>query len=199
MDEIEQALAGLFEYLQNTPMGAAEQQALMGVLGELNDLINAPIEAELPTSAGLLWHISGGNVNAFRDYMSQVPDPALNRLASSPVQMMQVIQRLQQNQPQERNREIDGIPQAPLQSSNIWGFQYDPRSRKLWVRFQGDGIYEYQGVDPKDFSVFKAGAVPAKTEGKNNFGFWYRGKNPSLGSAFYEMIRKKGYAFQKVA
>ena len=199
MDEIEQALAGLFEYLQTAQLGQQEQQMLMSVLGELNDIINAPIEAELPTAAGLLWHISGGNPEVFAQYMKEVPDQALNAIAGSPVYLMQTIRRLQESAPQERNREIDGIPQAPLQSSNIFGFQYDPKSRQLFVKFQGDGIYQYDNVDPKDYAVFQAGAVPAKTEGRNNYGMWWQGKVPSLGASFYEMIRKKGYPFQKVA
>ncbi len=199
MDELEAAIGGLFQYIQPATLGRQEQELLMQVLGELNELVNPPIEAQIPTSAGLLWHIAGGNPQVFRDYMSQVPDPALNALASNPTQLSYIIQRLGENQPQVRDREIDGIPQAPIQSSNVWGFSYDQPNRKLFVKFQGDGIYEYEGVPPQIFKMFQQGAIPAKTQGKNQYGQWWQGKQPSLGASLHELIKTKGYPYQKVA
>lgn len=180
-------------------MNQETQQLLSQLLSEANDAINPQVEATLPTGAGLLWHISGGKPEVFTNYLKQVPDAGLNALLNSPSQLQATIRRLQENQPQERNREIGGIPQAPLQSSNIWGFSYDQRNRKLSVRFQGDGIYEYEGVPPQIFNLFQQGAVPAKTTGSNNYGSWWRGKNPSLGASLFELIKSKGYPYQKVA
>jgi hypothetical protein len=201
VDELEAAINGLFQYIQTqgNNLGRQEQEMLMQVLGELNEVVNPRIEAEIPTSVGLLWHISGGNAGVFRDYMRQVPDPSLNALANNPTQLSYIIQRLEQNQPQERNREIDGIPQAPIQSSNVWGFAYDQPNRKLYVRFQGDGVYEYEGVPPQIFKLFQQGAIPAKTNGENQYGQWWEGKTPSLGASLHELIKTKGYPYQKVA
>ncbi len=201
MDELEAAISALFRYLQVNAnnLGRQERETLMQVLGEINEAVNPPIETEIPTSAGLLWHIAGGNAQVFRDYMQQIPDPALNALANNHTQLSYVIQRLEQNQPQERNREIDGIPQAPIQSSNIWGFSYSQPERKLYVKFQGDGIYEYANVPPQIFKMFQEGAIPAKTNGKNQYGQWWEGKTPSLGASLYELIKTKGYPYQKVA
>lgn len=201
MDDFLAQVELLLSYIESNASGmnGPTQQLLTGILSEINDVINPQVEATLPTGAGLLWHIAGGKPEVFTNYLKQVPDPALNSLLNSPPQLEQIIRRLQENQPQERNREIGGIPQAPLQSSNIWGFSYDPGSRKLSVRFQGDGVYEYTGVPPQIFNLFQQGAVPAKTTGQNQYGSWWQGKSPSLGAALYELIKSKGYPYQKVA
>lgn len=201
MDELEAAINGLFQYIQTqgNNLGRQEQEMLMQVLGELNEVVNPRIEAEIPTSVGLLWHISGGNAQIFSQYLKQIPDNYLNSLANNPTQLSYIIQRLEQNQPQERNREIDGILQAPIQSSNVWGFAYDQPNKKLYVRFQGDGVYEYEGVPPQIFKLFQQGAIPAKTNGENQYGQWWEGKTPSLGASLHELIKTKGYPYQKVA
>jgi len=201
VDEFLIQIEHLLDYIEKNGSGLnqATQQVLSELLTEVNDVINPEVEASLPTGASLLWHISGGNPEIFTNYLRQVPDQALNALLNSPPQLQQIIRRLQENQPQERNREIGGIPQAPLQSSNIWGFSYEPGSKKLFVRFQGDGVYEYDGVPPQIFNLFQQGAVPAKTTGSNNYGSWWVGKNPSLGASLFELIKSKGYPYQKVA
>ena len=174
-------------------------RALEHAATRINELKNAPVEANVPTSAGLLWNMAGGDPEVFARYMREVPDPEANALANNEGQLLSVVRRLQENAPQERNREIEGIPQAPLQSSNIWGFGYDQRNRKLYVRFQGDGVYEYDKVPPAVFNRFQSGAVPAKTEGQNQWGRWWISKEPSLGASFYELIRNGGYPYQKVS
>ncbi len=201
MDELFQQIEGLLAYIENNGanLNQATQQLLIQFLNEVNDFINAPIETNMPTGAGMLWHIAGGDNQVFINYLRSVPDPALNALANNPVQLQQIIRRLQENQPQERNREIEGIPQAPIQSSNIWGFAYDQPNRKLTVRFQGDGIYQYEGVPPQIFNLFQQGAIPAKTEGENNYGRWWVGKVPSLGASLFELIKQRGYPYKRVA
>jgi len=201
MNELLGHIENLLSYIEEngTSLNIPTQQLLMQFLGEVNDFVNAPIEATFPAGAGILWHIAGGNPEVFANYLGQVPDPALNAILNNPVQLQQIIRRLQENQPQERNRVIDGIPQAPIGSSTIYGYQYDPQDKKLYVRFQGDGIYEYSGVSPQIFQIFQSGAIPAKTEGSNDYGVWFRGKSPSLGSSFYELIKQHGYPHQKVA
>lgn len=158
-------------------------------------------ETPLPLGTELLWQLAGGNEDAFANYLRTVPDANLNNLLRNPGQLTSVIRQLNRQMPPEslQQGEAGGIPQAPLDSSNIYGFDYDPRSRKLAVRFQGGSIYTYDGVPPGIFMVFQQGAVPAKTEGANQYGQWWRGKQPSLGAAFYEMIRNGGYPYQKVA
>jgi len=119
-------------------------------------------------------------------------------------EILQLIQQQHARQaapapPEQPPPGAEGVEPAPMNSSNIWGFSYDPEGQVLRVRFQGDGIYQYQGVPPYIFRIFQAGAVPARTTGRNSYGRWWVGKVPSLGAAFYELIRNGGYGYQRVA
>lgn len=98
----------------------------------------------------------------------------------------------------------EGIQEA-MPSSNIEGFAYDDKTGKLMVRFLGKHpnrngpIYSYQGVPPNIFDIFRRGAIPAKTNGKNKWGEWWQGKYPSMGAAMYHVIRAGGYPYQRVS
>lgn len=159
-----------------------------------------PIEAPIPLGADLLWQLAGSNPGAFIDYLRSVPDPALNALARNPTQLESLINRLSQEMPAQLPRPVEaGIEKAPLNSSNIWGFHYSPKTGDLLVRFQGGNVYHYGGVPPQVFKIFQAGAIPAKTDGQNAYGKWWKTKMPSLGAAFYELIRSGPYPYQQVA
>jgi hypothetical protein len=151
-----------------------------------------------PPGADLLWILSGGNANAFSKYLSNVPDPLLNSIASNPARVQSLVNKLSQQVTLPAGEVQQGIPHADLNSSNIYGFSYDPRSNVLKVKFQGDGVYEYQGVPPGIFKIFKSGAIPARTSGQNQYGSWWIGKNPSLGASFYQLIRDQ-FPYRKVA
>jgi len=84
-------------------------------------------------------------------------------------------------------------------SSNIYGFRYDPSTRRMLVRFNSGSIYKYENVPPGVFRIFQQGAVPAKTNGENKYGKWWVGKQPSAGAAFFEMIKKGGYPYQRMS
>ena len=127
-----------------------------------------------------------------------MPDPVLNSIAGNPARVQSLINQLSQKVTLPAGEVSEGIPHAQLNSSNIFGFQYDPRSKLLRVKFQGDGIYEYGGVPPQIFKMFQAGAIPAKTTGSNEYGSWWKNKNPSLGASFYELIRDR-FPYQKVS
>lgn len=152
-----------------------------------------------PPGTELLWELANGNADAFANYLRTVPDPALNNLLQNPPLLNSIVADLSERLPGRPPEQVQGIERADLNSSNIWGFNYDKNSGRLQVRFQRGPIYEYEGVPPYIFSIFQAGAVPAKTNGQNEFGRWWRGKNPSLGSAFYEMIRSGPYPYERVA
>ena len=158
----------------------------------------APQEQPTPPGADLLWILSGGNADAFTRYLSTVPDPLLNSIAKNPARIQSLVNQLSQKVTLPAGEVKEGIPHADLNSSNIYGFQYDPRSKLLRVKFQGDGIYEYGGVPPQIFKAFQSGAIPAKTNGQNQYGSWWKGKNPSLGASFYELIRDR-FPYQKVS
>ena len=93
---------------------------------------------------------------------------------------------------------------SPMPSSNIHSFGYDEKSGRLLVKFQGDypqqngPIYAYEGVQPVIFDLFRKGSVPARTDGKNKWGRWWKGKVPSLGASLYTLIRNGGYQYQRL-
>lgn len=157
-----------------------------------------PINAPMPQGADLLWILSGGQPDAFVNYARTFPDAALNALANNPQALASVLGRLEQQMPQGDRGSADGIDRAPLDSSNIYGFQYDPKSGGLKVRFQSGAVYGYQGVPKQIYQIFANGAVPARTEGQNEHGRWWVGKNPSLGAAFSALIRQGGYPYQRL-
>lgn len=157
------------------------------------------VEAPIPVGAELLWILAGGQEDAFINYLRTYPDPSLNSLLQNPDLLRSTIERLNLTMPQGERGSEDGIQQAPIDSSNIYGFQYNPSSGYLKVRFQSGSVYSYQGVPPGVFNAFKQGAVPAKTTGHNQYGRWWTGKIPSLGAAFYQLIRQGNYPYQRIS
>ena len=92
-----------------------------------------------------------------------------------------------------------------MPSSNIHSFGYDPENERLLVKFQGQypqengPVYGYGGVPENIFELFKKGAIPARTDGKNKWGKWWKGKVPSLGASLYTLIKNGGYPYQKLS
>jgi len=154
---------------------------------------------QIPAGADLLWILSNSDPDSFISYLYSVPDPELNQLARNPSQLQRVITQLSQQITMPHGETAQGIPKADLQSSNVYGFSYSPKDGHLYVRFNSGSVYEYNGVPARVFKIFSQGAVPAKTSGQNQWGRWWKGKVPSLGAAFYEMIREGGFPYQKVA
>lgn len=184
MDEIIDALIDLLESGEELPEDIL-QQALSIIQGE------QPIEAPPTPGADLLWILSGENPKAFTEYLQNFPDPALNALARNPSQLQATINQLSQQITSPVGESEDGIAKAPLQSSNIYGFRYDPRNAILKVRFNSGSVYEYNGVPPGVFKIFQSAAIPARTDGQNKYGKWWKGKSPSAGASFYALIRDR--------
>ncbi len=133
--------------------------------------------------------------------------------------LLQVIQRSQQKiqalrQEEQGQSSVDSLPptqanieniQEAMPSSNVEGFAYDDKSGKLLVRFLGDHpnrngpVYSYSGVPREIFDMFQKGAVPARTNGQNKWGKWWKGKVPSIGASLYTLIKSRGYPYQKIA
>lgn len=129
----------------------------------------------------------------FQGMLAQTLEKLVNRIdelkSQSPVEGLQ---------PEEQ-------PLGPgFPSSNVHSFGYDPENKQLLVKFQGDypqengPIYAYEGVPPEIFALFQKGAVPARTDGQNKWGRWYKGKTPSLGASLYTLIRTQGYPYQRL-
>lgn len=157
-----------------------------------------PTPEAVPPGAQLLWILSGGNIDAFVNYMHQIPDPELNALLNHPERLDQIISQLHGQFPKGEPAVVDGIEHAPLNSSNIWGAR-QLKNGKVQVRFQGGSVYEYDGVPPQVFKAFQMGSVPAKTQGQNQYGAWWKGKQPSLGASFHELIKERGYNYRRLS
>jgi len=90
-------------------------------------------------------------------------------------------------------------------SSNVNSFGYNPETQQLYVKFQGDypqengPVYAYEGVPQVIFDLFQKGAVPARTDGENDWGSWFKGKVPSLGASLFTLIKNGGYPYQKIS
>jgi hypothetical protein len=120
--------------------------------------------------------------------------------------IQQFIEFMQEYQARLESTPISEAPQMTeaMPSSNVEGFAYDDNSNRLYVRFLGKHpnrfgpVYQYENVPPNIFEIFRKGAIPAKTDGKNKWGRWWRGKFPSIGASMYHMIRAGGYPYQQV-
>lgn len=92
----------------------------------------------------------------------------------------------------------------PMPSSNVHSFGYDDKTGRLLVKFQGDypdqngPVYGYSGVPKQIYDLFRQGAVPARTDGHNEWGEWWKGKSPSLGASLYTLIRGGNYPYQRL-
>lgn len=122
-------------------------------------------------------------------------------------QVMQFVEIYQQRNPVESMGPTP-TPQEQLTeggpSSNVESFGYDDKTGQLLVRFLGKypdrngPIYAYGGVPKEIFDLFQKGAIPARTNGKNKWGEWWKGKVPSFGASLYTLIKTQGYPYQKL-
>lgn len=210
---IDEILAGIQETIQSGEILSDDLQGL--IAEEINlatqriDELRAeqpqsppitppPLQENLYDNASLVWILAGGNREAFISYLHTIPDDALNNLASRESILNSFISRLSREYPEGIALQADGIQHAPLMSSNIYGFQYDYKNKMLRVRFNSGEIYEYQNVPKFVFNMFASGNHAATTTGQNRWGRWWRGKNPSLGSAFHYFIRNAGFPYQRL-
>lgn len=180
-----------------------EMQEILSIFGKAAQAIQGrqagSTAAAIPPGANLLWILSGGQPDAFVNYLRTFPNPALNALIRNPTQLTQTIERLEREMPRGEPAVSDGIHHSSLQSSNIWGFSYNPKTQKLLVKFNSGSVYGYTGVQPFIFKIFQSGAIPAKTNGQNRFGKWWRGKTPSLGASMHQLIKLGGYPYQRLS
>lgn len=153
---------------------------------------------EISSDAQLLWTLAGGKPEAFVKYLQTFPTRATQALLQDPEQLKQVIEDLAKRMPMGEQPSQDGISPAPMQSSNIWGAKYDHRTGRLMVKFHGGSIYEYSGISPYIWKAFISGDASARTEGKNQYGQWWVGKNPSLGAALNQYIKEGGFRYRRI-
>jgi hypothetical protein len=152
-------------------------------------------EDRIPKGAEFLYLLAGGDPKAFAKYAKQVPDANINRIAANKTTLENALNKLQGSIQISKGEEA-GIPQAGLQSSTVYGFKYSPKNKRLFVKFQGDGVYKYDNVPRNIANLFANGSAKAKTQGSNRYGAWFVGKSPSLGASLNEYIKKSGFPYQ---
>lgn len=148
--------------------------------------------------AQLLWILAGQNEQAFLEYLTTYPTPETQALLRNPTELQRVVAFLGEMMPQGEPLVAGGMPHADLNSSTIWGTQYDPQSGNMKVRFQGGAEYVYQGIPPNIYRAFSQGQAAARTQGSNDYGSWWVGKNPSLGAALNQYIKAGGFPYQRI-
>jgi hypothetical protein len=151
--------------------------------------------------------------NALREVMALIAQrnqPLVEDLKALLVQVMEhVANRIKQLRAEEAQAQITPIKQPELQqampSSNVNAFSYDEDTGNLLVQFLGKypnrqgSLYSYSGVPKVIFDLFSKGAIPARTEGKNAWGKWWRGKVPSIGASLYTLLKNSSYPYQRLA
>lgn len=126
------------------------------------------------------------------ELLEQVMNHVANRIAE-----------LRQTAPVAPTAQPDLTPSMP--SSNIDAFGYDDKTGRLMVKFLGKHpnrngpIYSYEGVPKVIFDLFRQGSIPARTNGKNKWGSWFKGKVPSIGASMYTLIKNGGYAYNRLS
>jgi len=206
MDDLIDLLQSLMKQAESLAdeLSEEEMKQIFQIFQDASEIISEnqaqdqSVEAPISDNVQLLWQLSGGQPNAFASYLREFPDPSLQSLLSNPSLLASTIERLQQNHPVDISGSIDGIPHAPLNSSNIYGFKFNPSSKKLRVRFHGGSEYEYSDIPNVIFNLFSHGNATATTNGKNKFGSWFKGKNPSLGAALNQYIKKGGFSYKRL-
>lgn len=163
------------------------------------DELNFQTSAAPPADAQLLWYLSGQNEQSFINYLRQYPSPQTAAILADKERLTKTIDYMQRIAPPQERQMIDGIQHADLNSSNIWGTAYNPQTRQMKVRFQGGAEYLYDKVPPNIYRAFSQGNADAKTKGKNQYGEWWVGKNPSLGAALNQYIKAGNFNYRRIA
>lgn len=136
--------------------------------------------------------------------LNQASQQALAQLISMFQELIMQMSQQNQSPPIPPGPSVDQI-EPGMPSSNVAGFAYDDKNQRLLVQFLGKhpdrngSIYAYSGVPTQIFELFRQGAVPARTNGKNRWGRWWKGKVPSLGASLYTLLKTQNYPYQRLS
>lgn len=158
----------------------------------------APAQGAPPADAQLLWYLAGQKEDAFLQYLQNYPSPATQNLLRNPEELERVIRYLHAEAPSGRPQQIGDIQQTDINSSNVWGTAYDPRTNKMKVRFHNGSEYEYDGVPINIYRAVISGNAAAKTLGQNQYGRWWPTKSPSIGAALNQYVKAAGFPYRQI-
>jgi hypothetical protein len=98
----------------------------------------------------------------------------------------------------ERKRtDLSIIRQDFPRSSNVARLAYDTETESLYIEFNDGSVYEYL-VDFDTFQNVLRGRASARTNGENEFGRWWEGKNPSVGAAVHQYLVSEGVDYREI-
>lgn len=96
-------------------------------------------------------------------------------------------------------------PPEGMASSNVAGAAYDNRTGDLKVQYLGKHpnrqgpVYNYPNTPPEIAQLMLSGAVPARTNGQNKWGKWWKGKAPSAGASAYTLLKNRNAPYQRMS
>jgi hypothetical protein len=111
---------------------------------------------------------------------------------------------------QEEQDSVGGLsstnPVPPgIPSSNVAGMDYNDKTGDLKVQFLGKHpnrngpIYEYPQTPKVIAELLQSGAIPARTDGQNKWGKWWKGKSPSAGASVFTLLKNRNAPFIKLS
>jgi len=157
---------------------------------------NQPIQ--VTDNVRLVWILSGGRRDVFTDYLSNFPDPAFRDILANPTELQRIIAELEQNNPVSNYGEVeDGIAKSQINSSNVYGVQYDFKKKNLLVRFNNGSVYAYD-APPQLYNLVAGGRASATTDDKRKPMRWWKSKTPSLGAAVWQHLRNTGVPYRRL-
>lgn len=166
--------------------------------GEAPSLTSA-VSPQLEAKLALLWKMSGSQPSAFLQYLMSVPDPEIQALVSNPTVLRAAVDKIIRGEGISRpTTPGDGFPAPELQSSNVAGFLYDPQKSRMFVKFKSGSIYGYDAVPPWVNDVVQKGGASAKTNDRTGRMRWWIGKNPSLGAAVHQFLKRMAFPYARI-
>jgi len=82
-------------------------------------------------------------------------------------------------------------------SSNVDKIMFNDENDEMVIKFNDGSYYTYYNVDFNLFRDIFEGNGVCRTEGENQWGEWWVGKNPSVGAAVYEKLVLDGVPYRK--
>jgi len=112
------------------------------------------------------------------------------------------IEDLEQAPEEIKNLKVEFKGELPsvthLPSAVINGVLYNKNKKYLVVDFHKNGTYAYLDVPEDIYAKVSQGDFNCKTDGENEFGSWFVGKNPSRGAALNAYLKKLGFKHIKL-
>jgi len=165
---------------------------------ETGETIPGSVTPSVPDNVKLVWILAGGREDVFKDYLSNFPDPSFQQILANPSELERIVTDLHRNEPiNNRGEQADGIPKSEINSSNVYGVQYDFKKKNLLVRFNNGAVYAYD-APPQLYNLVAGGRASATTDDKRKPMRWWRSKTPSLGAAVWQHLRNTGVPYRRL-